>query len=104
MSRPRSLPPQDRPTGRTGELRRVVRILRILQAIATEPGRWQRAELAARHQVSERMITKDLTALRAIGLPVANAGGKTPGYYFALEVDARLIEVAGRAHSEEGAA
>lgn len=101
MSRPRSLPDLQQPTGRTAELRRVVRILRIMQAIAIAPGRWQRADLAAQHQVSERMITKDLAALRAIGLPVANAGGKEAGYYFALEIDAQVLTAASRAHDPE---
>lgn len=86
---------------RRAELRRVVRILRILRAIAEDPGRWQRAELAAQHQVSERMITKDLVVLRAIGLPVANPGGKTGGYYFAIEIPADLLTAADLAQAPE---
>jgi DNA-binding IscR family transcriptional regulator len=101
MTQPANLPTDQQPTGRPAELRRVVRILRILRAIAEDPGRWQRAELAAQHQVSERMITKDLVVLRAIGLPVANAGGKTGGYYLVSEVDAHLLAAAGSAHMAE---
>ncbi len=96
MSRPTNLPPNKPTAGRPDELHRIVRILRIIRAIAEQPGRWQRGELAAQHQVSERMITKDLALLRAIGLLIAN-DNKAPGYYFAGEVDAHLVEVASQA-------
>ena len=85
---------------RAAEVRRLVRLLQIVQAVATEPLRWQRADLAAQHGVSERTITKDLAVLRAAGLPVANDGGYNPGYYMATEIDAGLLAIAGTAHLE----
>lgn len=85
---------------RSAEVRRLVRLLQIVQAVATEPRRWQRAELAERFDVSERTITKDLAVLRAAGLHVANDGGDNTGYYMATEIDARLLAIAGTAHLE----
>lgn len=83
---------------RAAEVRRLVRLLQIVQAVATEPRRWQRAELAERFDVSERTITKDLAVLRAAGLHVANDGGDNPGYYMATEIDATVQTAAGKAH------
>jgi predicted DNA-binding transcriptional regulator YafY len=70
---------------RSAEVRRLVRLLQIVQAVASEPRRWQRAELAVQHGVSERTITKDLAILRAAGLYVRNDGVDNPGYYFASD-------------------
>lgn len=80
---------------RDAEVRRLVRLLQIVQAIASEPRRWQRADLSDRFGVSERTITKDLAILRAAGLRVANDAGNDPGYYFAGDApDLPLAHVA----------
>lgn len=90
-----------RRTARKAEVRRLVRLLQIVQAVASEPRRWQRAELAEQYGVSERTITKDLAILRAAGLRVANDGGDNPGYYFASEVNANLLAIASEARDSE---
>lgn len=86
---------------RSAEVRRMVRLLQIVQAVATEPKRWQRAELAERFGVSERTITKDLAILRAAGLYVANDGGTENGYYFTSEIDDNLLTIASRASDRD---
>ena len=55
-----SLPGQ----GRDNQIRRTARILEIIQQIAVAPRRWSRQDLARYHQVSERMIQKDLELIR----------------------------------------
>jgi len=82
---------------RAAELRRIVRVLRILRSIAEEPGTWNRADLAAAHQVSERTITKDLAVLRSVGLAIV-AAAPSGGYRLAGEIDGRLLAAAARAH------
>ncbi len=52
------------PGGRLDETRRTSRILEIIQQIARAPGRWSRKALAQHHEVSERMIQKDLDIVR----------------------------------------
>jgi predicted DNA-binding transcriptional regulator YafY len=70
---------------------RLARVLQIVAAIATEPGRWTRTDLAERFDISERMITKDLSIIRrALGLAL---GHEEPdgGYYFVREPEHALV-------------
>ncbi len=69
------------PDGRLDETRRTARVLEIIQQIAVAPGRWSRRALAERHEVSERMIQKDLYLIRhRLGLELKHDG---EGYEFA---------------------
>ncbi len=66
--------------GRDNQIRRTARVLEIIQQIATQPGRWSRKALAECHEISERMITKDLEIVRVrLGLKLEHDGA---GYYF----------------------
>ncbi len=66
--------------GRDEQIRRTARILDIIQQIATQPGRWTRKKLAECHEVSQRMIQKDLELVRVrLGLPIEREQG---GYSF----------------------
>jgi len=46
------------------ETRRISRILELIQIITARPGRCRRRDLAARFEISERMIQKDLDVIR----------------------------------------
>lgn len=50
--------------GRTEDTKRVARILNLVQMIAAHPRRYLRRDLAARFEISERMIQKDLEVIR----------------------------------------
>lgn len=50
--------------GRDEQIRRTARVLEIVQQITVAPGRWSRKELARYHEISERMIQKDLELIR----------------------------------------
>lgn len=50
--------------GRDEQIRRTARVLEIIQQITVAPGRWSRKELARYHEISERMIQKDLELIR----------------------------------------
>lgn len=66
--------------GRLEEIRRTARILDVIQNIAVAPRRWTRKALAAKYEVSERQIQKDLTIIRyRLNLDLQNEGD---GYYF----------------------
>ncbi|MEW6573829.1 MAG: WYL domain-containing transcriptional regulator [Bacillota bacterium] len=66
--------------GRLEETKRVSRIIELVQIIAASPRRWSRQDLAARFEVSERMIQKDLQIIRH-GLKLQLV--RSPeGYYF----------------------
>lgn len=70
----------DEPEGRDDQIRRTARVLEIVQQITLRPRGWTRRRLAEHHEVSERMITKDLELIRRrLGLPLLNDGD---GYYF----------------------
>ncbi|MGH2538790.1 MAG: helix-turn-helix transcriptional regulator [Candidatus Promineifilaceae bacterium] len=61
--------------GRDNQIRRTGRVLEIVQQIAREPGRWSRRDLAEHHEVSERMIQKDLELVRyRLGLLLIHDG------------------------------
>ena len=62
------------------ELKRVSRILEIIQMIAVFPKRYHRKDLAKRYEISERMISKDLQVIRH-GLRLA-LQSSSQGYYF----------------------
>jgi predicted DNA-binding transcriptional regulator YafY len=62
------------------ETKRIARILRIVQLIATQPRRWTRAALAQEFEVSTRQIDKDLQVIRH-GLHYALQHSRE-GYYF----------------------
>jgi predicted DNA-binding transcriptional regulator YafY len=65
---------------RDDQIRRTARILEIIQQISISPGRWSRATLAEFHEVSERMIQKDLYLIRyRLGLSLIHDGA---GYFF----------------------
>lgn len=88
------------PGGRENEERRLGRILALIVLIAEDPGRWTRAELAERYEVSERMITKDLALMRHAGLRIGkhNPGSNTSaraGYYFVTDPAPALLGVCG---------
>ena len=62
------------------ETKRTSRILEIVQMIATSPRRYLRRDLAARFEVSERMIQKDLEVIRhGLRLTLVHS---PEGYYF----------------------
>ena len=62
------------------ELKRVSRILEIVQLIAGAPRRYLRRDLAARYELSERMLQKDLVVIRH-GLSLSLKHSRE-GYYF----------------------
>ena len=65
---------------RDNQIRRTARILAIIQQIFNSPRVWTRARLAKQHEISERMITKDLELVRIrLGLDLQTDG---EGYYF----------------------
>jgi len=60
---------------RDDQIRRTARILEIIQQIAVAPGRWSRRSLARYHEISERMIQKDLELIRIrLGLKLEHDG------------------------------
>ena len=62
------------------EMKRTSRILEIVQAIATQPRRYRRKDLADRFDMSERMIQKDLDVIRnGLRLSLLHSAD---GYYF----------------------
>lgn len=66
--------------GRDNQIRRTARVLEIIQQIASQPSRWNRKQLASYHEISERMITKDLEIIRIkLGLSLEYDG---VGYIF----------------------
>jgi len=61
--------------GRDDQIRRTARVLEIIQQIAVAPGRWSRRGLARHHEISERMIQKDLELIRVrLGLELERDG------------------------------
>lgn len=50
--------------GRDNTIRRTARVLEIIQQIAVRPCYWSRRKLAEHHEISERMIQKDLELIR----------------------------------------
>lgn len=46
------------------ELKRITRVLAIIQLVASQPNRWRRSGLADRFEVSERQIDKDVQVIR----------------------------------------
>ncbi|MBN2393401.1 MAG: WYL domain-containing protein [Anaerolineae bacterium] len=65
---------------RPEDIKRVARILEIVQIIAAAPQRYLRRDLATRFEVSERMIQKDLEVIRhGLVLPLEHS---PEGYYF----------------------
>lgn len=61
--------------GRDDQIRRTARVLEIIQQIAVAPGRWSRKALAQRHEISERMLQKDLYLIRyRLGLDLEHDG------------------------------
>ncbi len=67
-------------SGRDNQIRRTARVLEIIQQISVQPKRWSRKELAEYHEISERMITRDLEIIRyRLGLQIQNDHN---GYYF----------------------
>lgn len=66
--------------GKDNQIRRTARVLEIIQQIAIQPSKWSRKALAKHHEISERMITKDLEIIRIrLGLRLRHDG---KGYYF----------------------
>lgn len=62
------------------ELKRISRILEIIQMIAVFPKRYHRKDFARRYEISERMVTKDLQIIRhGLRLPLRSS---PQGYYF----------------------
>ena len=61
--------------------KRTARILEIVRTIAAAPRRYSRKTLADRFEVSERMITKDLSIIRN-GLKL-EVSASPDGYFFA---------------------
>jgi len=65
---------------RDDQIRRTARVLEIVQQIVVAPGHWSRKSLARCHEISERMIQKDLQLIRyRLGLQLEHDG---MGYYF----------------------
>lgn len=61
--------------GRDDQIRRTARVLEIIQQIAVAPGQWSRKELARHHEISERMIQKDIELIRyRLGLELDHDG------------------------------
>ena len=66
--------------GRDNMIRRTARVLEIIQQIAVAPCRWSRRDLARHHEISERMIQKDLELIRfRLGLSLVHEDG---AYFF----------------------
>ncbi|MGC8492581.1 MAG: helix-turn-helix transcriptional regulator [Syntrophobacteraceae bacterium] len=96
------------------ETKRISRILELIRIINARPDRYRRRDLAARFEISERMIQKDLDVIRN-GLKLAlgrSAEGyrfeevpKLPavGFSFAEAVSVLLAVEAGRANTGIGA-
>jgi predicted DNA-binding transcriptional regulator YafY len=62
------------------EIKRTSRVLQMLLLIASSPARFSRRELAARFEIGERMVTKDLAILRhGLRLDLRHS---PEGYYF----------------------
>ena len=55
---------EDRGGSRLEETKRVARIVEIATLLAAQPRRWTRARLAARYELCERQIARDLEVLR----------------------------------------
>ncbi|HZS93990.1 MAG TPA: WYL domain-containing protein [Chloroflexota bacterium] len=71
----------ERHAGRLEEVKRISRVLRIVQLIASRPRIWSRRKLAAEFEVSERMIDNDLQIIRhALRYDLRRDRN---GYYFA---------------------
>ncbi len=66
--------------GRDNMIRRIARVLEIIQQIATRPHYWSRRKLAEHHEIGERMIQKDLELIRyRLDLALRHENGT---YYF----------------------
>lgn len=66
--------------GKDDQIRRTARILEIIQQISIDPGQWSRRRLAKYHEISERMIQKDIELIRIrLGLALEHDGN---AYYF----------------------
>ncbi len=66
--------------GRTEDIRRIARVLDIIQQIISTPNHWTRRKLAEFHEVSERMIQKDLEIIKyRLNLKLQR---DSRGYYF----------------------
>jgi predicted DNA-binding transcriptional regulator YafY len=66
--------------GRDEQIRRTARILEIVQQIAVASHQWSRQRLAEYHEISERMIGKDIELIRyRLGLQLEHDG---QAYYF----------------------
>ncbi len=64
---------------RLEETKRIARLIKLAALLAAQPGRWRRASLSARYEVSERQIARDLELLNGCGYAVR----RTPtGYAF----------------------
>ena len=62
--------------GRDDQIRRIARVLEIVQQIAAAPGYWSRRALAEYHEIGERMIQKDLELIRVrLSLRLEHNGG-----------------------------
>ena len=73
---------QDLPSGGRAmeELKRISRILEIIQMIAVFPRRYRRKDFARRYEISERMVGKDIQVIRhGLRLPLRSS---PEGYYF----------------------
>lgn len=71
---------QERDTGRAQETRRTARVLEMISLISSGPRHWTRKRLAAKFNVSERQITKDLEILKhGLKFEIEHA---REGYYF----------------------
>ena len=67
-------------SGRPEDIKRVARILNIVQMIATAPRRYLRRDLSTHFEITERMIQKDLEVIRhGLLLPLEHA---PEGYFF----------------------
>ena len=65
---------------RDNQIRRTARLLEIIQQIAANPHHWTRKRLSEYHQVTERMIQKDLEIIRLrLGLTIKTEGD---GYFY----------------------
>lgn len=67
-------------SGRPEDIKRVARILNIVQMIATAPRRYLRRDLSTHFEITERMIQKDLEVIRhGLTLPLVH---DPEGYFF----------------------
>ena len=65
---------------RDNQIRRTARVLEIIQQVAANPRYWTRRRLSEYHQISERMIQKDIELIRLrLGLTIKTEGD---GYFF----------------------